>query len=328
MSDFYFSNIVLIQSTFTVLLLALSIQIQFRMGVFSFAGAAFYGMGSYGTAIFVLHYGFDAISATAAIVAICAVTGYLLSLILQRLTGLYLAMATVAFVMIVTVVAHNGGELTGGSVGLFGVLTTPEISVPHLAVVCAVVVAAMIFSERGSMGRRIEAVREDPELASAMGINVARYRRMSFVISGVLGALGGALNILMMTAIAPENIGFPLIVLALTIIIVGGSRSWLGVLIGALIFTWLPVMLEQVGTYQSIVYGIIVAIAAIFMPGGITGVVTDLYRRRTARRDSAALEDEAEAERRADAADDEAAAELGAELAGTGAHSAPTGESR
>ena len=75
MSDFYFSNIVLIQSTFTVLLLALSIQIQFRMGVFSFAGAAFYGMGSYGTAIFVLHYGFDAISATAAIVAICAVTG-------------------------------------------------------------------------------------------------------------------------------------------------------------------------------------------------------------------------------------------------------------
>ncbi|WP_064076150.1 branched-chain amino acid ABC transporter permease [Prescottella equi] len=323
MSDFYFSNIVLIQSTFTVLLLALSIQIQFRMGVFSFAGAAFYGMGSYGAAIFVLHYGFDAISATAAIVAICAATGYLLALILQRLTGLYLAMATVAFVMIVTVVAHNGGELTGGSVGLFGVLTTPEISVPHLAVVCAAVVAAMILTERGSMGRRIEAVREDPELASAMGIDVARYRRTSFVISGVLGALGGALNVLMMTAVAPENVGFPLIVLALTIIIVGGSRSWLGVLIGALIFTWLPVMLEQVGAYQSIVYGVIVAIAAIFMPGGITGVVTDLYRRR----DSAALEDEAEAKRRADAAA-EAAAELGAELAGTGAHSAPTGESR
>ena len=112
-----------------------------------------------------------------------------------------------------------------------------------------------------------------------MGISVGRYRVASFVISGILGALGGSLNVLMMTAIAPENIGFPLIVLALTIIIVGGSRSWLGVLIGALIFTWLPVVLEQVGTYQAIVYGCIVAIAAVYMPGGITGVVTDLFRR-------------------------------------------------
>lgn len=324
MSGFYYSNIVLIQSTFTVLLLALSIQIQFRMGVFSFAGAGFYGLGSYGAAIFVLHYGFDAIPAVIAIVAICAVLGYLLSLVVQRLTGLYLAMATVAFVMIVTVVAHNGGTLTGGSVGLYGVITPTEISVPHLAVVVAVVIAVMVLSERGAMGRRIEAVREDPELASAMGVNVARYRRLSFVLSGILGALGGGLNILMMTAIAPENIGFPLIVLALTIIIVGGSRTWLGVLIGALIFTWLPVLLEQVGTYQSIVYGIIVALAAIFMPGGITGIVTDLYRKRIARRTAHLLADDKALDRAADEADAEDAAELGTELAG----SVTTGEGR
>ncbi|WP_420749024.1 branched-chain amino acid ABC transporter permease [Rhodococcus sp. O3] len=328
MSDFYFSNIVLIQSTFTVLLLALSIQIQFRMGVFSFAGAAFYGMGSYGVAILVLHYDFGALPALAAIVVICAVVGYLLSLVVQRLSGLYLAMATVAFVMIVTVVAHNGGTLTGGSVGLFGVLTPVEISVPHLAVVCAIVVAAMIVSERGAMGRRIEAVREDPELASAMGINVARYRKMSFVLSGVLGALGGGLNILMMTAIAPENIGFPLIVLALTIIIVGGSRSWIGVLIGALIFTWLPVVLEQVGTYQSIVYGVIVAIAAIFMPGGITGIVTDLYRRRSARLNADALGSDELLEARAAEKDAEDAAELQAELASSGAPTITSGDPR
>ena len=63
MSQFYFSHIVLIQSTFTVLLLALSIQIQFRMGVFSFAGAGFYAIGSYGAAMLVLHAGFDSVSA-------------------------------------------------------------------------------------------------------------------------------------------------------------------------------------------------------------------------------------------------------------------------
>lgn len=279
MSQFYFSHIVLIQSTFTVLLLALSIQIQFRMGVFSFAGAGFYAIGSYGAAMLVLHAGFDSVSAILVSTAAAALLGYLLALVVARLSGLYLAMATVSFTMIITVITHNGGKWTGGSVGLFGVMALPEISVGTLATVCVIVVALAVLSERGRLGRRIEAVREDPELASAMGISVGRYRVASFVISGILGALGGSLNVLMMTAIAPENIGFPLIVLALTIIIVGGSRSWLGVLIGALIFTWLPVALEQVGTYQAIVYGCIVAIAAVYMPGGITGVVTDLFRR-------------------------------------------------
>ncbi|WP_072691330.1 branched-chain amino acid ABC transporter permease [Rhodococcus marinonascens] len=284
MSQFYFSHIVLIQSTFTVLLLALSIQIQFRMGVFSFAGAGFYGIGAYGASMLVLHADFDSVSAIVTITLICALIGYLLALVVQRLSGLHLAMATVSFTMILTVIAHNGGEWTGGSVGLFGVMAFPMMSVEALATICLVVIGLAVLSERGRLGRRIEAVREDPELASAMGISVQRYRTASFVISGMLGALGGSLNVLMMTAVAPESVGFPLIVLALTIIIVGGSRSWLGVLLGAVIFTWLPVVLEQVGTYQAIVYGCIVAVAAVYMPGGITGVVTDVYRKYAARR--------------------------------------------
>ena len=169
MSQFYFSHIVLIQSTFTVLLLALDSD-PFRMGVFSFAGAGFYAIGSYSAAMLVLHAGFGSIPAILVSTAIAAVLGYLLALVVARLSGLYLAMATVSFTMIITVVTHNGGEWTGGSVGLFGVMALPEISVGTLATVCVIVLALAVLSERGRLGRRIDAVREDPELASAMGI--------------------------------------------------------------------------------------------------------------------------------------------------------------
>lgn len=284
MNDFYFSHIVLIQSTFTVLLLALSIQVQLRLGVFSFAGAGFYGLGSYGAGIFVIRYGFSSFAAIAAIMILCGLIGFLLALLVQRLNGLYLAMATVSFDLIITVVAHNGGAFTGASVGLFGALAYPQLTIGHIIAITVLVVALLALSERGRLGRRIDAVREDPELASSMGVNVSRYRIASFVISGFIGALGGAINVLLRTTVAPESIGFPLVVLGLTIIIVGGGRSWLGIVIGAVIFTWLPYYLEIVGQYQAIVYGIIVAIAAVYVPGGIYGTVLDLLRKSKAKR--------------------------------------------
>jgi len=98
-----------------------------------------------------------------------------------------------------------------------------------------------------------------------------------------LGGLAGSMMVLTRTAIGPLDIGFGLIVLALTMIIVGGSRSWKGAVIGALIFTWLPDILTAIGEWQELVYGIIVALAAIFMPRGIHGVFVDLrrwYKRR------------------------------------------------
>ncbi|MCZ4078042.1 branched-chain amino acid ABC transporter permease [Rhodococcus sp. H36-A4] len=292
MSTFYYSHIVLFQSTFTVLFLALSIQVQLRMGVFSFAGAGFYGLGSYGAAIFVIRYGFSSFAAIAAIMIVCGAIGFLLALLVQRLNGLYLAMATVSFDLIITVIAHNGGSLTGASVGLYGALAFPQLTIGHIIAISVLVIALLALTERGRLGRRIDAVREDPELASSMGVNVSRYRIASFVVSGFIGALGGAINVLLRTTVAPESIGFPLVVLGLTIIIVGGGRSWLGIVIGAVIFTWLPYYLEIVGQYQAIVYGFIVAVAAVYVPGGIYGTVLDLIRKSKSKKAAVQREEE------------------------------------
>jgi len=276
MTAWYGAHLVLVQSTFVGLLLALSVQFPLRMGVFSFAGVGSYAIGAYSAAILIIRYDTPALVAIGSSMLFAAATGYLLALLVRRLGGLYLGMATVAFDLIISVIVTNGGELTGGPTGLFGAIA--DFSMTQVVVITAAAVVLLALTERGRTGRRIEAVRDDPELATSMGINVRHYRQVAFVVSGLLGASAGAINTLLRSTVGPTDIGFGLVVLALTMIIVGGARSWLGALIGAVIFTWLPSVLEVVGEWQHIIYGTIVALAAIWVPGGILGLVTDTYR--------------------------------------------------
>lgn len=294
MMDWYLTNIVLVQSTLTTLLLALSLQVPLRVGVFSFAGAGCYGIGGYGAAIAMTRYEMSTFESIAVGTVLAGVIGFLLGLVIQRLTGLYLGMATIAFTLIVSVIAVNGGDFTGGASGLFGALG--ELDTVHIFLAVLVVVALLALSEFGSMGRRVEAVRENPELASALGVNVTRYRLAAFGISGLLGGLSGAFTILLRSTITPDAINFHLVVLALTVIIVGGSRSWVGALIGSIIFVWLPSLLDFVGEWEAVVYGIIVALAAVFLPEGVVGLVVDTYRKIQSRRHRAVLQTAGQAE--------------------------------
>ncbi|GAA1853440.1 branched-chain amino acid ABC transporter permease [Pseudonocardia ailaonensis] len=277
MTDFFASNLTLIQATFVGFALALSIQVPLRLGVFSLAGAGAFGLSAYATALLVLKADMPALPALAVSVVGSTLVVLLLGLVVYRLSGIYLAMATVAFDLIVGVVALNGDPLTGGSTGLYGVLT--DFDVVQMIVLLVVVVVVLAATERGRTGRRVDAVREDPELAASLGVNVRRYRLSGFAAGGALGALAGGMAVLTRSAISPPDVGFSLIVLALTMIVVGGTRSWAGALIGAVLFTWLPTLLTAIGEWQDLVYGVIVTLAAIFLPRGIHGVVLDAVRR-------------------------------------------------
>lgn len=282
MMQFFDSNMVLVQATLIGLVLALSVQVPLRMGVFSFAGAGSYGIGAYASALLVIHQQVSATVAIAVTVVITSVIGLVLGLLIYRLNGLYLAMATVAFDLIVGVIALNGGELTGSSTGLYGVIT--DFGTGSMFLLTLGVLLLVILSELGRTGRRVQAVRDDPDLAGSAGINVRRYRIVAFVVSGALGGLAGSMNVLIRTTIGPLDIGFGLIVLALTMIIVGGAMSWKGAVIGAIVFTWLPDLLIVIGEWQELIYGVIVALAAIFLPRGIHGLGVDAVRWRQRRR--------------------------------------------
>ncbi|MFV0457519.1 MAG: branched-chain amino acid ABC transporter permease [Actinomycetales bacterium] len=282
MMDWYNANVVLVQATLTTLLLALSIQVPLRAGVFSFAGVGCFGIGGYSAAIAMTRFGWSTYPSILLGVLLAGAVSVVLGLIVQRLTGLYLGMATIAFSLIISVLAVNGGELTGGASGVFGALG--DIGTPQLLVIVLIVVGLLAWSEAGGMGRRVDVVREDPQLAAALGVDVASYRLASMVISGLIGGLAGAVTILLRSTITPGDVNFHLVVLALTVIVVGGANSWLGAAIGSLIFVWLPTLLEFVGEWESAVFGVVVVLSAIFMPEGVVGVLQGLKRRLDRRR--------------------------------------------
>jgi branched-chain amino acid transport system permease protein len=282
MSGWYDSHLILVLGTFVNVLLALSVQVPLRMGTFSMAGVGSFGIGAYGTAILVTQHGWPPWPAILGASVLAAVAGLVLGLVITRLAGIYLGMATIAFDLILTVVVLNGGSTTGGSQGIYGVLA--DVRLIDFVTVVAVVVLAVAWTERGRFGRYVEALREDPTLATSVGVDVRRLRLLAFVVSGFLGALAGGMDVLVRTTVTPDDIGFSLVVLALTMIVVGGSRSWLGALVGALIFTWLPSILSVVGSWQDLVYGCTVAVAAVWIPGGLVGIGTDVVRWMQARR--------------------------------------------
>lgn len=285
MSDWYYMNSVLIQTTLTTLLLALSIQVPLRFGVFSFAGVGAFGVGGYGAAMAMVHLEWSTWPSVAVGALAAAAVVFVLGLVVRRLTGLYMGMATIAFTLIVSVVAVNGGDATGGAGGLYGALG--EITMLQIVLVVAAVVAVLVWTEARGLGRRIDTVREDPELANSLGIDVNGYRLMSFALSGLIGGLAGALTTLLRSTITPAEVNFHLVIVALTAIVVGGARSWVGALIGAVIFVWLPTWLVFVQEWEKVAYGFIVAAAAIYLPNGVLGVVKDAWHRYRTREERA-----------------------------------------
>lgn len=275
-SSWYTANQTLIQNILISGLLAFSIQVALRTGIFSLAGIGFYAIGSY-TAALLVKKGWSTVEAMAAATALTIIVGYALAVLLVRLRDLYLAMATFAFDLMIGVIAGNWNQVTGGALGV----TAIPLAMSTLVIVLTVVVAAVLLTlmERGVLGRTTVAIREDEELAQSFAINTISYRRFTFVVSCVLGSFAGAYHALLFGVIEPTDAGFSLVVLALTMVIIGGFGSWFGALLGAFLLTWLPLRLTSFGSWWPVIYGGLMILIATWMPGGITGVASNLFRR-------------------------------------------------
>ena len=289
MSAWYDAHEILFQTTAIYIVLALSFQVVLRSGVFSFLSVGFFGAGGYMVADLVDH-GFPGVGSMLAATGAAAVVGYAMSLPLVRLRGLYLGMVTFAIDQIVIVVADNGGSVTGGTVGIFGiplVVSTGELWI--IAGICVLVVSQL---ERRSHGRAIEVLRVDEMLARSIGVQVRKERNMIFALSAALGSLAGAMHTLTFSTISTTGFGFGLIVTGLTMAVVGGIVSWVGAVIGAIIVAWFPQVFSFVGGYRTIVYGVLVVLVMAYEPNGIVGLVQRAWRRfRGERRRQLALLD-------------------------------------
>jgi branched-chain amino acid transport system permease protein len=265
----YASHVFLIQQTLVQVVVVCSIQITLRAGILSFASIGFYSVAEYITAVGISHH----VPLVGTLLLGCIgslIGGVLIGLIFSRIRGLYLGMATFAVVLIVGVVALNGGSLTGGVNGLFNL--DVSISTPVIGLIVVLTLVMMRRLERQSFGRLFAVVRMNEELAGSLGVEVGRFRLAVFGLSGLLGGLAGGLHVAITAAATPTDAGFSLVVLSLTMAVVGGVETWLGAVVGAVLVTWLPDWLGSSDQWEGIAYGVIVLIVVIYARDGLVGL--------------------------------------------------------
>lgn len=257
-----------------VMVASLNLLVGF-MGEFSLGHAGFMSVGAYASAVvttalagaglpkFVMFLIALLVGGIAA-----AITGIAVGIPALRLRGDYLAIVTVAFAEIIRVAFCNF-EITGAGRTMSGITKLSDFYWCFwVAVVC---ITIMYMYVRSRFGRTVIAIREDYIAASASGINVTFYKVLTFTISAFFAGVGGAMYAHYMTAMIPTNFNFNYSAEMLTEVIIGGTGSLTGSIIGAAFLSSLPELMRQFANYRMLVYSVVLVLVMIFRPGGIFG---------------------------------------------------------
>ena len=248
-------------------LLALSIWLTLSCGLLAMANAAFMGIGAYTASLLTMNAGLPFPVALAGGILAPTLVALLIGSPTLRLSGVYLAMATLAFGEVVRVLILNAESWTGGALGLNGI---PQLT-QWWHVVAALVVTLLILwrLRRSRTGRAFEAIKEDAVAASLMGIGVLPHKMLAFSLGAGIAGLAGALNAHLTFFIGPSEFGFDRGVDILTMTILGGTGGLTGPVLGALIITVLPELLRSFQDFRTMVNGAILVLIVLFLPKGL-----------------------------------------------------------
>jgi branched-chain amino acid transport system permease protein len=274
LDDFLWSYGSLIYGVGVNAILGLSMYAVLALGQLSLGQAAFMGIGAYTGAVLTLKFGAPFALALTAAMATPAIAALVIGVPTLRLTGVYLAIATISFGEVVRILYVNTDYL-GGALGLSGI---PEKANGWIIFgALAVILGGFVMASRSKIGRAFEAIREDEDAARIMGIDVTAYKMWTLVLSAALAGLAGALNAHYSSFIGPAEYGFDTAVTILSYAILGGVSTPVGPVVGAAILTLLPELLRPLHDFRLVFNGLIIMLVVIFLPKGILG----LHIRRT-----------------------------------------------
>jgi branched-chain amino acid transport system permease protein len=245
-------------------------------GQISLGHAGFFGLGAYGSAILAARYGWPPLASIPAAVAGVGVLAWAIGRPILRLKGHYLAMATLGFGVIVSIVLSIEDRFTGGPDGmavppltLLGFPVTGEKTwywVVGVALVGAVWLAQnLIESPRG---RALRALHGSEVAAGALGIDAMRHKLFAFVVSALFTAAAGGLTAHYSGFITPSKASFVHSIELVTMVVFGGMASTYGAVLGAAVLTTLPQLLTALKEYEMVVFGVVLMLTMIFMPRG------------------------------------------------------------
>ncbi|MBC7822349.1 MAG: branched-chain amino acid ABC transporter permease [Candidatus Parcubacteria bacterium] len=303
MNDFVSTYGFLFVSMILGAMLGLSLYLPLMAGQLSLASPGFYALGGYvaailSTKVFQVKEPFPiALLLLEMLIAgiICGLLGVIVGVPALRLRGIYLAIATIAFVEILRVLALNL-DITGGAVGIFGIPQPFQSPIEYLWIVLPLLLISMAFVyrlEKIRVGRAFIAIREDELAADSMGINPTYYKALAFTLGAILAGVVGAISAHFLNTWNARQGTFDASIIYLTFVLIGGSRTFLGPVLGGMVFTALPEILRAIADTPGlpvwlaqflrdgrlIIFGLLIVIGTRFFPQGL--VTPQLLKRRS-----------------------------------------------
>ena len=283
--------------TFVLSILAVGFNIVFGgAGQLTMFHAAAFGIGSYVTFLSMLRFGLPFwlgyLVAVVVVVLVSIVIGWICFKF--RLKEFYFAVVTMAFAELCRLIALNWTSVTNGTLGML-VLEKPtlwlpgsgivkiEQTVPWYFLTLVSLTAVLAFSAllmRSWIGRNFSAIRLNEDLAQTLGIDTFRYKLLAFTISNVIASFAGALYGFYTGFIEPSYLSVTQSLDAIAMALLGGVSTILGPVVGSLVLTSLPHLIELPAELRVAVYGMILILVILVMPRGIVGLAAGLFKRR------------------------------------------------
>ncbi|MGX9934089.1 branched-chain amino acid ABC transporter permease [Advenella kashmirensis] len=269
----------------------LAITLNFIMGyagIFSLAHGVFFGAGAYTAAYFAMHVSASLFFVIPTVMIITGALSLALALPALRVRGEYFVAASLGLQVIGVTIFSEWKSVTGGIGGVIGI--PPATVLGHaisdpvqflaLTVLCLLVVTLITWGlVRSSFGRSLQAIRDSESAAQAYGKNIALIKTLSVVVSCSLSGIAGALYAFYLGFINVESFMLDTSVLILAMVIIGGTGTVFGPLVGAILLMLLPSLFSymsflpqtEIGAIQQMVYGAAMVLLMLFRPGGIVG---------------------------------------------------------
>ncbi|MGZ3635701.1 MAG: branched-chain amino acid ABC transporter permease [Syntrophales bacterium] len=282
----YIVNVLIFVGIYTILAVALNLLLGLA-GQISLGQAAFFGLGAYISGVLTATYAANPWVAMVVAVIVVGIIAFVLGFPILKLRGHYLAMATLGMGIIVYIIFNETVDITGGPSGLPGI---PNLSIcgiifntdmKNYYLVWSFAIITILLSVNLSasrIGRALRAIHDSEVAARILGVNVRLLKAQIFTVSGILSALAGSLYAHTVQFISPASFGFNVSIELLTMVIIGGLGSIYGSFLGAAILTLLPELFRTLQDYDIVVYGIVLIVMTMFMPGGLVRGVPLLAR--------------------------------------------------
>lgn len=260
---------------------ALSILLLIRYaGLVSFGQSAYVLVGAYTSAILTVNVGLGIVAGALAAAAMSGVIALIIGALLLRSSGHNFAIASLALALVAQSLVDRF-SFTGGFEGIVGIpsLGQARVAFSIIGVIVLAIFIAVAMLERTSTGLLLKSIGEDEYAATASGFNPRRWRMGVFVASAMVAAVAGSLLAHTLMVVSPSSFGLELNVMLVFMLIVGGTQSVWGALLGATIVGLFPVVLGDFSNLYTLLYGIGVIVVLLLMPHGVSGGFETARRR-------------------------------------------------